>query len=162
MPYFKDTAGGLHFLDDAAYTHLLPTGCVAITDAEADAIQNPPLTLGHAQATKLTQIEAAFIADAALPIAYMGTTFQADKDSRDLMAQAIIGLQAVVAVGGTVPANFTWWDSNNVAVPMTLLQLQGLFATGLATFNSKFANKQVKKAAVREASTVANVQSTIY
>jgi hypothetical protein len=47
MPYFKDTVGGLHFLDDAAYTHLLPTGCVAITDAQADAIQNPTITLAQ-------------------------------------------------------------------------------------------------------------------
>lgn len=45
MPYFKDKAGGLHFLGDAAFAHLLPSGSVEITDEEADAIANPPPTL---------------------------------------------------------------------------------------------------------------------
>lgn len=39
MPFYKDTENKLHFLDDVAYEHLLPAGCVQITDAEADAIR---------------------------------------------------------------------------------------------------------------------------
>ena len=39
MPHFKDKTGCLHFLDDAAFAHLLPAGCVPITDAEAEALR---------------------------------------------------------------------------------------------------------------------------
>ena len=118
--------------------------------------------LAEAQAGQIVAIEAAYQAAIQQPLAYMGTSFQADKASQDLMAQTIIGLQAVVAVGGTVPADFGWWDANNVKVLMTLLQLQGLYATGVAAVNTAFANKQAKKAAVRLASTVAAVTAITY
>lgn len=39
MPYYKDTSNALHFLDDAAFASILPTGSVEITDAEALAAQ---------------------------------------------------------------------------------------------------------------------------
>lgn len=42
MPHYKDSQNKLHFLDDAAFAHLLPDGCVEITQEEADAIANPP------------------------------------------------------------------------------------------------------------------------
>ena len=42
MPYFKDKTGGVHFLDDANFKHMLPQGCVEITDAEAEILQAPP------------------------------------------------------------------------------------------------------------------------
>lgn len=42
MPYFKDQNGGLHFLEDAAFSTLLPQGCAAITDAEAAQLQAAP------------------------------------------------------------------------------------------------------------------------
>lgn len=53
MPYFKDTNGGLHFLDSADFAHLLPTGCLEITDAEAKQIKAPTvaqLIVGYAEA----------------------------------------------------------------------------------------------------------------
>ena len=37
--HFKDTNNNLHFLDDASFTHLLPSDCVKITDKEAEAIR---------------------------------------------------------------------------------------------------------------------------
>lgn len=48
MPYFQDTSGSLHFLSltdiDNGGMALLPPGCEPIADAEAEAIQNPPIT----------------------------------------------------------------------------------------------------------------------
>ena len=38
MPNYKDTNNKLHFLDDASFAHLLPTGCVTITAEEAESI----------------------------------------------------------------------------------------------------------------------------
>lgn len=46
MPYYKDITGYLHYLDDASFAHLLPAGCVEISDAEAEEIRAasaPPL-----------------------------------------------------------------------------------------------------------------------
>lgn len=56
MPYFKDTGGAVHFLDDAQFSYLLPAGCIAITDAEAAAIQNPPMTLAQVKANKVASL----------------------------------------------------------------------------------------------------------
>lgn len=35
MPNYKDTSNKVHFLDSAEFEHLLPVGCVAISDSEA-------------------------------------------------------------------------------------------------------------------------------
>jgi hypothetical protein len=39
MPNYKDASHNLHYLDDAAFVHLLSEGCVEITEAEAAAIR---------------------------------------------------------------------------------------------------------------------------
>jgi hypothetical protein len=39
MPHYKDTENKLHWLDDASFAHYLPSGCVEITDAEAEALR---------------------------------------------------------------------------------------------------------------------------
>lgn len=41
MPFYKDQANKVHFLDDANNAPLLPNGCVEITQAEADALTAP-------------------------------------------------------------------------------------------------------------------------
>lgn len=56
MPNFKDSNGGLHFLENVAFENLLPDGCVEITDAEAEAIRAAALAPTQAQ------IEAQFTA----------------------------------------------------------------------------------------------------
>lgn len=42
MPHYKDPENKLHFIDSAEFAHLLPAGCVAITDAEAEALRPVP------------------------------------------------------------------------------------------------------------------------
>lgn len=63
MPYFKDPAGYLHFLsaEDVANggEGFLPVGCVAITDADAQAIQNPPPTAAQLHAELVASAHAA-------------------------------------------------------------------------------------------------------
>ena len=41
MPYYKDMAGGVHFIDSADYESLLPAGCTPITDTEATELLAP-------------------------------------------------------------------------------------------------------------------------
>ena len=39
MPHYKDTNNGLHFLDSPAFAHMLPAGCIQISDKESDKIR---------------------------------------------------------------------------------------------------------------------------
>jgi hypothetical protein len=138
---------------------------VPLTNAELAALPPAPTAaelLAAAQQTQLAVIDSAYDADIQQPVTYMSTTFQADKDSQDLMNRAITGLQAIVATGGTVPANFAWYDINNQPVTMTLLQLQGLFATGVANINTLFVHKQAQKASIRAATTVSAVTEIVW
>lgn len=135
----------------------MPSGGALVASPNASAI-----VLAQSKTAQTALLSQAYDVVIQQPISYMSTTFQADKASQDLMAQTIIGLQSIVAVGGTVPADFGWWDANNVKVPMTLVQLQGLYATGFGIVNTAFANKQAKKSAMRAASTVASVQAITF
>lgn len=40
MPHFRDAQGNLHFVE-REFAHLLPPGCVEISDAEAEALRAP-------------------------------------------------------------------------------------------------------------------------
>lgn len=39
MPHFKDKDNNIHFIGDESFKHILPTGCVKITDKEADTLR---------------------------------------------------------------------------------------------------------------------------
>lgn len=45
MSYFKDTNNKVHFIDDDSFQHLLPIGCLKISDEEANQLNNPQLTI---------------------------------------------------------------------------------------------------------------------
>jgi flagellar biosynthesis/type III secretory pathway ATPase len=163
MQTFKDSITGniWQFDDDVANIHAFPN-----TPATLQPYTLPSPTasqlLDAAQQTQLAIIDSAYNTAMQQPVAYMNTTFQADKDSQDLMNRAITGLQAIIATGGTVPANFAWYDINNQPVTMTLLQLQELFATGVANVNALFVHKQTQKAAIRAATTVSAVTKIVW
>ena len=58
--HFKDTQNNLHHLDDASYIYLLPEGCIAITDEEAEEIRIasiPVPTAAELKALKLSEID---------------------------------------------------------------------------------------------------------
>lgn len=57
MPHYKDTEGKFHFLDDAAYEHLLPAGCVQIPAEEAAAHQTKSLEERRAAAWEAVKRE---------------------------------------------------------------------------------------------------------
>jgi hypothetical protein len=165
--------------DDTPYSATLPAAdLLALTQEQWDSRLNtlfvsggvlvaaPAPTaaqlLAAAQQTQLAVMDSAYDIAMQQPVAYMSTTFQADKDSQDLMSRAITGLQAIVATGGTVPSNFAWYDVSNQPVTMTLLQLQGLFATGVANVNTLFVYKQTQKATIRAAATVSAVTKIVW
>lgn len=59
MSYFKDKNGGLHYLDDDAFTKLLPAGSVKISDDDATKMQAPTDAQKYVDLQSLAQIELA-------------------------------------------------------------------------------------------------------
>jgi len=49
MQYYKDTENNLHWLESTEFEYYLPSGCVPITDEEADALRPKPAELTYAQ-----------------------------------------------------------------------------------------------------------------
>lgn len=113
-------------------------------------------SLSIIQSKQLSLIENAYQVAISDNIAYMGTTFQADKDSQSLLAHTLS------ALAGASPTGFGWYDINNVKIPMTNAQLQGL-ANAIATRGIPlFDHKQTQKAAIRAALTNAQVEAIIW
>jgi hypothetical protein len=167
MPYFKDTAGGLHFLDDAAHANLLPAGCVPISDAEAVAIQNPPLTLGQAQALKISDLSAACAAQI-----YAGFTSYAlgaphtypakDKDQANLSGSVVSSLLPGLPAGWTTPF---WCEDGSGAWAFsahTAAQIQQVGTDGKTTIVTALEKNATLAAQVMAATTVAAAQAVVW
>jgi hypothetical protein len=120
-----------------------------ITEHEDAPISS--VTLEQSQATKLSEATNLYNASNQNNIAYMGTTFQADYKSQDMISK--------VLTAGAVPSDFYWLDSTNTKIPMTYAQLQGLALILLERNQVNFNNLQTQKVAINTATTVAQVQS---
>lgn len=112
----------------------------------------PPLA--QVQAAQIAILTASYNAEIQLPVSYMATTFQADSGSQDTLTKCL--------VPGAVSADFGWWDVNNVKVPMTFTQLQGLAGAMLVQGQAAFVKLQTLKAQVRSATTIAAVQAVVW
>ena len=110
-----------------------------------------PKPLSEVKAEKIAQIEAAYIAAMQQPVTYMGTTFQADAASQDILTKTLVTLNAT----GSVPAAFWWRDANNNNVAMSLAELNGLAGAmlnqGWAAFQQRVERKDVVTAATSTA-----------
>ena len=113
-------------------------------------------SLADAQSQQLTLMDSSYVAAVTAPIAYMTTTFQADQASQDLIAAVL------TASGGALPTGFAWYDANNAPVVVTFADLQGLAAAILGRGQPLFIHKQTQKAAIRAATTVADVQAVVW
>lgn len=159
------------FYDLEIHGDNLPSDAVEISDAHHSELINgqaigkiidwsgsfpvltdpPPPTLTDAQSLQIAEIEASYQSAIQLPVSYMGTTFQADATSQDVLTKSL--------APGSVPSGFFWLDANNNQVPMTFQQLQGLAAAMLAQGQTAFAKKTMLKQQVRSATTVSAVQA---
>lgn len=139
---------------------VLPQGSPVLVSWNYDGANftAPPkyASLAEAQTAQAALMDSAYAAASGAPIAYMGTTFQADEASQALVAAVL------TASGGMLPAGFTWYDVNNVAQPMTFAALQGLAGSILMRGQPLFVHKQTQKAAIRAASSVAQVQAVTW
>ncbi len=102
-----------------------------------------------AQSAKLAELSAAYDATIQQPVAYMGTTFQADEASQSMLTKRL--------APGSVPVGFFWLDANNAQILMTYAQLQGLAAAMLVQGQAAFTRLQSLKVQVRSATTLDGV-----
>ncbi|WP_081666808.1 DUF4376 domain-containing protein [Laribacter hongkongensis] len=138
MPYYKDTDGGVHFLDSADYENLLPAGCTQISDAEAAELVAPgPEPLDALRDHALELLPAWEKAERAAGIEHAGqrwlTTSAALQDIRDVL------------LAGAVPGG-RWVTADRQIVPMTLPELQSLWqditARGAAIYQRRLEMEQ--------------------
>lgn len=158
MPHYKTLDNKVHFLDGAAFEYVLPTGCIQITDIQANEILNPPKPLTTLKTEKIAQIDAAYNAAIQQDISYMGTTFQADEDSQSILTKTLVTLNGA----GSAPADWAWKDANNNMVPMTLAETNGLAMAMLARGWPEFQLRDARKKAVAAATTDAEVAAVTW
>ena len=159
IQYWKDPSGQVHGIDssDPRQLAILAHLQTEIPGTWTDVTGNwpAPPTLAQAQAAQSALIDKAYAATIQQPVAYMGTTFQADTNSQTVLTQTVAGY----SVAGGVPTGFWWLDANNNKVPMTLTQLQGLAAVILAQGWTAFQHRIAQKKAIAAAASVAAVQA---
>lgn len=100
-----------------------------------------PRTLDELRSASARRIDTAYEAAIQQSVAYMGTVFQADKASQEIVVTTLTVLTPL----GSTPEGFFWKDAANNEVLMSLQQLQGLsqaiFAQGWAAFQHRAAKK---------------------
>jgi hypothetical protein len=115
--YYKDTQNKLHDDMGGSAVYLLPAGCVAITDAEAAALQlaaNPPPSVASIKAANLKKVDTDTdtIYDAA--IGNRATEYS----EAELQANTF----KAAGYSGTAPAFVASWLANNAKGLMTAQQ----------------------------------------
>lgn len=138
MPYFKDKNGGLHFLDDVGFAHLLPDGCDEVADADAAALQKIKVTSSdvwlHIKAERDHRTENGGYK--------VGTKwFHSDQKSRSQQ----LGL---VLLGGNIPANLQWKTMDGSFVTMTPGLASQVLAAAAASDQAIFAAAEAHRQAM--------------
>ena len=115
----------------------------------------PEFTFTELQTAKISELTAAYNAANETDIAYMNTTFQANKKSQELIT-------GILAGGGAVPSGFTWRDKLNVDVPMTFADLQGLSQAIVARGQVNWVKYQGLKAKVSLSTTQSDLDTIVW
>jgi len=150
MQYYKSTNNNPFVFEDNVTAEIIAKvetthniTLTKITLADYEAMITP--TLAELQIAKVSELYASYNKVNESDIAYMSTTFQADKKSQDLIVS--------VLSAGSVPSGFYWFDKANNQVAMTYADLQGLSGAILARGQVNFAKLQGLKAKVKSAKT---------
>ena len=123
MLYYKDTNNKPFVFEDNVTADIIAkveathnTTLTEITKEDYESLIAPTFT--ELQNRRLNELKIAYENANQLNIDYMGTQFQADKESQELIAVALSA--------GSVPDGFYWLDLYNSKVAMTFAELQGL------------------------------------
>lgn len=90
MRLYKDQNNRVHVLDDAAFEHLLPEGCTAVSDAEAAALLTPAPTAE--QLHNIAKRERDEAVSKIVVTTQSGKAFDGDEASQTRMSRAIIAM----------------------------------------------------------------------
>lgn len=133
-----------------------PVEILEIGQPDQSLSQQPPpaIALATAQAERCNALATEYSAEIQKNVQYMDTAFQADDASQTVLIK--------VLVAGSVPEGFFWLDANNVQVPMSYAQLQGLASAILVRGQAAFTKLQQLKDQVRAAATVADAQAVVW
>ena len=128
MPNYKDPAGGLHFLDDASFAHLLPAGSVQITDAEAESMRVPTPEQNKARAWEAIEGERDRRKAGGVKVKVGGVNkwFHSDDASR-------IQQMGLVMMGASIPADLQWKTMDGSFVAMTQALATSVFGAAAAS-----------------------------
>lgn len=118
MPHYKDPENKLHFIDDESFEHILPAGCVKITDAEAEALRPVPVPV-------VPQVVSRFQARAALHLAGLLDDVEALMAAPDTPALAKLAW----ADAQEFKRNSPTVQAMAAAIGLTEAQLDELFTT---------------------------------
>lgn len=144
MPYFRDPQSKLHFLDDRAFSHMLPDGCVEITDEEAALLRAP--SRAQAEENAWVAIKAArdrrrFTGGVNVGTNWFQSTSVATSEYNSLaLLSAGLPDNAVLREG--------WRTMNGAAVDMTPALVRQILAAGFATVAAIDDAAQAHKAAM--------------
>lgn len=158
----------------------VPTGVdvIEITDAQwQTCLDNPGWTIANgelvapaaptaaemlvaAQTAKTADVYAAYQSAVQVSVDYktvagVDKMYQADLASQNTLLVAATGYN----LAGETPAGFYWVSSDNTEVPFVLDDLKGLYAVMLTQGNVAFNKLQTLKAAIRAATSVAEVEA---
>lgn len=140
MPNYKDTKNQVHFLDDAAFEHLLPPGCARISDEEAAAIRAPSSNQVKADKWDAIKVERdRRIESGGYRVG--AKWFHSDQKSRGQQ----LGL---VLLGANIPAGLQWKTMDGSFVTMTTTLAQQILYAGAASDQAIFAAAEIHKAAM--------------
>lgn len=115
---------------------------------------SPFATTEEAAAAKFMELQASYEAAITADISYLGAAFQADEYSQQVLVKSLSG--------GALYAPDFWQDKDNVMHTVTFAELQGLSGAMLARGKVAYINLQTKKAAVRSATTIQQVEAVTW
>lgn len=130
MPYYKDLAGNLHFLDNADFSDLLPSGAIQLTDAEAVAMHTP--TPEQVKTRQWDAIKAERDRRKAGGVKVGAKWFHSDDGSR-------IQQMGLVMMGASIPTGMQWKTMDGTFITMTQALAASVFGATAASDQAIFA-----------------------
>ena len=117
MPHYKDASNKLHFIESTSFEYMLPSGCVGISDVEAEQLAVQVLTKEQLIPIALEARNAAENSD----IEVFGVLWQVDAVARDRMRSTI---ETAAAMNEPPETTVNWILSDNSIRPSTAGDLQ--------------------------------------
>ena len=151
--YYKDTNNNLRVIDDKL-EHLLPKGCVKITDEEVDAIRNPPLE--QLKEIKKNVIRNSFNIDSINDVIVDGVSYHGGMDS----AMKLEAAQRFAELAGSPTVVF--YDITNKKNVLKIDVAKHIVLTIVDDFQVKLSKKQAAMIKIDSAKTEAALNKISY